>query len=270
MADEYTATVFATRDELDITDYWRLISEFERLQPTVVINTASITDVDRCEDLSQLAEEVNHQGARNVARAAAQVGARVVHLSTDLVFDGALKRKYVEEDPAAPLSVYGWSKLAGERAVLEELPEATILRSSWFFGEGEGAFPENFLTMIAEGQPLGLVADRYGSPTSIPDLAEALKRLIPIPFQGLLHFTNLGEMTTRYDFILKAARRAGLDLSPLRPLSHLHWKGDRALRPLNSALDPSKFVKLTGWSPPTWEEALEAFLEARETRDSGS
>lgn len=264
MESAYPAAIFATRDELDIMDYFRLVSEFERLEPTVVVNAASMTHVDGCEDAPQAAEAANHQGARNVARAAGQVGARVIHVSTDLVFDGRLERHYTEEDPVGPLSVYGRTKLAGERAVLEESPGATILRASWYFGPGEGKFPENFLKMIADGEPLGLVADRYGTPTYIPDLAQAICRLVGIPFQGVLHFTNRGEKTSRYHFILKAAKILGLELAPLRPLSHLQWKGDRAPRPLNSALDPSRFIEVTGWSPRTWEEALEAYLGSRD------
>jgi len=263
MEDVYPAAIFATRDEIDVTDYWRLLSEMERLRPTVVINTASFTHVDGCEDDPDTADRVNHAGARNVARAAAQIGARVIHISTDLVFDGALSRPYGEEDPPAPLSVYGRAKLDGEEAVAREAPGATILRASWFFGEGAGKFPENFLAMIQSGKRVGLVADRYGTPTCIPDLAEAITRLVPIPHEGILHFTNLGEKTTRYHFVRIAAERMGLDLAPLSPLSHTEWKGDRAPRPLNSALDPSLFIRVTGWSPRTWEEALDAFVRSR-------
>ena len=264
MAREHPAAIFATRDEIDICDYWRLVAELDRLEPTVVINTASLTDVDGCEEAPALAEEVNHAGARNVARAAAQVGARVIHISTDLVFDGDLDRPYTEEDEPAPLSVYGRTKLAGERAVLEEAPGATILRASWYFGNGPGKFPENFLETIAAGEPLGLVADRYGTPTYLPDLAEAIVRLIGIPVDGVLHFTNRGGRTTRYHFILRAARSLELDLSCLHPLSHLSWRGDRAPRPLSSALDPSRFIELTGWAPRTWEEAQDAWLAQRQ------
>lgn len=263
MARKYPAAVFATRDELDISDYFRLVGEFDRLEPTVVINAASMTHVDGCEDHPDLAEEINHRGAGNVARAAEQVGARVIHVSTDLVFDGKLDRHYAEDDPPAPISVYGRTKLEGERAVLAESPGATILRASWYFGRGEGKFPENFLGMIEDGSPLRLVADRYGTPTYIPDLAEAITRLVAVPRPGVLHFTNRGEKTTRYHFMLAAAKQLGLGLEPLHPVSHLQWKGDRAPRPLNSALDPSRFIDLTGWSPPTWEDSLAAYLKTR-------
>ncbi len=260
---DYSSAVFATRDELDVTDYWRLISEFERIRPTLVVNAASCTHVDGCEDDPERADLVNHIGARHVARAARQIGARLIHISTDLVFDGALERPYREDDAPAPISVYGRTKNDGERAVAEEAPEATILRASWFFGEGAGKFPENFLSMLEERRPLGLVADRFGSPTYIPDLAEAIARLINWPHAGVLHFTNLGEKTTRYHFVKRAAERIGMDVSALRPLSHLEWRGDRAPRPVNSALDPSAFMRLTGWSPRPWEEAQDAYLRAR-------
>lgn len=262
MSRRYPAAVFATRDELDISDEFRLVSEFDRLEPTVVINAASMTHVDGCEDSPEVADEINHRGAGHVARAAEQVGARVIQISTDLVFDGKLDRHYVEDDPAAPLSVYGRTKLEGEEAVRAASPGATILRASWYFGPGEGKFPANFIRKIEEGSPLSLVADRYGTPTYIPDLAEAITRLVEVPCEGVLHFTNRGAKTSRYHFILAAAKRLGLDLGPLHPVSHIQWKGDRALRPLNSALDPSRFIELTGWAPPTWEESLAAFLES--------
>ena len=117
--------------------------------------------------------------------------------------------------------------------------------------------------MIEAQKPLGLVADRFGSPTYIPDLAEAIVRLLPIQHAGLLHFTNLGEITTRYHFIKRAVDRLGLDGSSLRPVPHLEWKGDRAPRPINSALDPEAFIRVTGWTPRTWEEAQDAWLSLR-------
>jgi len=265
MADDYPAALFATRDELDVADYFRLLAELERLEPTIIVNAASFTHVDGCEDDPARADLANHVGAENVARAARQIGARLIHVSTDLVFDGALRRPYREDDPVSPISVYGRSKRDGETAVARELPESTILRASWFFGEGPAKFPGNFIGMIEEGKPLGLVADRFGSPTYIPDLAEAIVRLLPIDRPGILHFTNAGEPTTRYHFIERIVRRLGLDGSVLRAISHLEWKGDRAPRPINSALDPAEFVRVTGWAPRSWEEAQDAWIRARGT-----
>lgn len=259
----FPAAVFATRAELDVTDRWRLAAEIERLEPSVVVNAASFTHVDGCEDEPERAEAVNHEGARHVARAARQAGARLVHVSTDLVFDGKLERPYTEEDAPAPLSVYGRTKLAGEKAALEEHPGACILRASWFFGAGEGKFPENFLARLAARKPLALVDDRYGSPTYIPDLAEAIVRLLGAPHEGILHFTNGGERTTRFHFVERAAAAAGIDAATLGRISWRDWKGDRAPRPVNSALDASRFASVTGWAPRTWGEALGAFAASR-------
>lgn len=264
MAEEHPAAVFATRAELDITDEWRLVAEVERLQPTVIINTASFTHVDGCELDAERANLVNNTGARHVARAARSVGARLLHLSTDFVFDGKLSRAYAESDATAPLSVYGRSKLAGEKAVMEECPGAVLVRASWFFGEGESKFPENFLRRITERQPLSLVSDRFGSPTYICDLAEAIVRLLHVDHVGVIHFTNSGERTTRYHFMLRAAETAGLDCATVKAVPQHEWKGDRAPRPTNSALDPSLFIRLTGWTPRSWEEALEAYLRSRQ------
>jgi dTDP-4-dehydrorhamnose reductase len=263
MAEPYPAAVYATRAEIDITDYWRMTSEMERIRPTVVVNTAAFTHVDGCEDQPENADLVNHVAAGHVARAASQAGARLIHVSTDFVFDGSLARPHVEEDPASPISVYGRTKLEGELAVRRECAEATIVRTSWLFGHGKGKFPENFLSMVSEGRELSIVADRFGTPTFIPDLAEAIVRLIPRPHPGVLNFTNRGEKTSRYHLILRAAEGAGLDTSKVRPISRSEWKGDRAPRPDSSALDPTRFIELTGWSPPTWEEAVDTFILTR-------
>ena len=263
LAERHPAAVFATRVEVDITDPWRLVAEVERLEPTVIINAASFTHVDGCELDPERANLVNEVGARNVARAARQFGAKLLHLSTDFVFDGRLSRAYAESDEPAPLSVYGRSKLQGERAVSEECPGAVVVRASWFFGAGEADFPENFLRRIEERQPLSIVADRFGSPTYIPDLAEAIARLLHVEHAGPVHFTNSGERTSRYHFTMRAAAAAGLDPATVTPVSQREWKGDRAPRPMNSALDPSLFVRLTGWRPRSWEEALQAYVRAR-------
>lgn len=254
----------ATRDELDVTDYFRLCAEMERIEPGVVVNCAAFADVDACESERDRAERVNVAGARNVARAARGAGARLIHLSTDLVFDGAARRPYTESDVPRPLSHYAATKLAGELAVAEAHPEHLILRSSWFFGPRPShRFPESFIAMLAAGRPIRMVSDRLGSPTYLRDLSRAIGTLIRIPLTGVLHFANRGEPTSRYHFLQRLAERLGVPTASMRPIASAVWDGDVAPRPIFSALDPSRFTILTGQTSRGWEEALEEYVLER-------
>ena len=265
--DAFPEAVFATRDELDLTDDDRIRSEMERIRPTVVINCAADADVDGCEDRAEVADSINHVGARRIARASRGVGARIIQISTDMVFDGmreAPQRPYVEDDDTNPLSVYAATKLAGERGVAEENPDHIILRSSWYFGpEPADRFPESFLRMLREGRVVRMVADRIGSPTYIGDLARAIVTLIHVPWSGVLHFSNGGDATSRYHIVLELARRLGIDTSRLVPIPEKDWTGDRARRPRYSALDSSRYEKVTGVRPRSWVDTLDDYLSGR-------
>jgi dTDP-4-dehydrorhamnose reductase len=264
-AETFPDAVFATRDELDITDYWRLRSELERIGPTVVVNCAAYANVDGCETNREMADLANTEGARHVARAAKAVDARIIQISTDLVFDGAAGRPYREEDEPRPLSYYAVTKLAGERAVMEENPEHAILRSSWFFGPWPAnRYPEVFLSALSQGQRFTVVSDRIGSPTYLKDLARAIVRLIVTPYRGLLHFANGGEPTSRYHVLAELARRLGIPTEGMTPIPNALWTDDIAVRPVYSALDPSRYTEVTGQRPRGWRDTLEEYLAERD------
>jgi dTDP-4-dehydrorhamnose reductase len=263
-AGTFPEAVFATRDELDIGDYWRLRSEFERIAPSVVVNCAAYAHVDGCETNRALAVMANTEGALHVARAAAAVGARVIHLSTDLVFDGAKGRPYREDDAPNPLSHYARTKLDGERAAAGENPDHVILRSSWFFGPmPPDRYPEIFLKALQEGRRFSMVSDRIGSPTYLRDLARAIVRVIVTPCRGILHFANAGEPTSRYHFLEALARRLGIGAAGMSPISSEQWREDVAVRPPYSALDPGRYAEVTGFRPPTWVESIEEYVRER-------
>lgn len=163
------------RARLDVTDAAAVEAATRRAGPDVVVNCAAWTDVDGAETSPEAAMSVNGAGAANVARAAAGCGAWTVHVSTDYVFDGSKSEPYVESDPVAPVSVYGRSKLEGERAVAREAPDRhTIVRSSWLFGAVGRCFPKTILRLAAERDELTVVADQVGCPTFTPHLATAL------------------------------------------------------------------------------------------------
>lgn len=267
-ADRFPEAVFATRDELDILDYFRVVSELERIRPTVVINCAAYAHVDGCETHRDLAERMNDAGARNVARASRQVGARIIQVSTDLVFDGRQggpPRPYREEDDPRPLSHYAATKLAGERAVADENPDHVILRSSWFFGPWPvDRYPESFLAMLERRERFFMVSDRLGSPTYLRDLARAIVRVVETPYEGILHYANSGEPTSRYHLLVDLADRLGIDAGGMTPIADAEWSGDAAPRPAYSALDPSAYARLTGDLPRTWEETLREYIDERD------
>ena len=188
--------------------------------------------------------------------AARDAGLGFVHVSTDFVFDGAKATAYVETDPTNPLSVYGASKLAGERAVAEACPEALIVRTAWVFGPAGENFPVTILRAARSHPALQVVTDEVGSPTYTVDLAAGLLALSGAGASGLYHLVGSGSCT-RYDLALETLRLAGLDV-PIKPVASTAFQ-TRAARPANSVLDCSKAAAL-GVVMPDWRDALARFV----------
>jgi dTDP-4-dehydrorhamnose reductase len=205
------------RSELDVTDSQAVKTKLRRFAPAVVINCAAWTDVDGAEFQERPATAVNAAGAGNVARAAAQIGAWTVHVSTDYVFDGTKRTPYIESDRPAPLSAYGRSKLAGERAVQRAAPDAhTIVRTSWLFGTSGRCFPRTILRLAADGRELSVVDDQVGCPTFTGHLAPALIELATDSrIAGTVHVAGNGECSWR-ELAQAVVDAAGLDLQ-IRP-----------------------------------------------------
>jgi dTDP-4-dehydrorhamnose reductase len=266
LSQRFPSTVGATRAEIDITDYFGMLHELERLEPSLVINCAAVADVDLCERRPDLALRVNAEGAASAARASRAAGARFVHISTDYVFDGGLSRPYSENDPAEPRSVYGASKLDGERRVLKEHPNALVVRTSWLFGPGGGDFVERTLRLAREQGWVGGVTDQVSCPTHSPDLVAALEALAQRGAEGVVHFANSGACT-RHELALRIVDLAGvgrdLQVKPQR------WRelGLPAPRPPHSALSCARYTEITGLTPRPWEEALAELLAGG--RESG-
>ncbi len=183
-----------SRAELDITDAAAVRTAIADARPDVVVNCAAYTNVDGAETERELAHAVNGEAAGHVARAAASVGAVIVHVSSDYVFEGSKRDPYVESDPTGPLSQYGSSKLAGEHAVARAAPQGhTIVRSSWLFGAHGPCFPATIARVARERDELTVVDDQVGCPTFTAHLAQALLRLAAVPAAGVLHVAAAGE-----------------------------------------------------------------------------
>ncbi|HYS05981.1 MAG TPA: dTDP-4-dehydrorhamnose reductase [Candidatus Dormibacteraeota bacterium] len=267
LEEAYPGTIAATRAEADVTDGFRLEAEVERLRPDVVINCAAYTDVDGCEIDRDRARRVNAEGAGNVAMAAAATGSRVVQVSTDFVFDGRRGVPYTEDDPPAPLSEYGRSKLDGERRVAAATSEHLIVRTSWLYGLGRSNFVDSIRTRAANGGTLRVVNDQFGSPTYAVDLARALLLLIDRNARGLVHFANAG-VCSRYDLAREILAAGGSGTGELKAIT-TGEAGRIAVRPAYSALDTSLYSRLTGQSPRAWQEALRDYLAAEPRRSGG-
>ncbi|HVN97891.1 MAG TPA: dTDP-4-dehydrorhamnose reductase [Syntrophorhabdaceae bacterium] len=244
-------------DTWDITDKVSGENHLDKYRPDVVINLAALTDVDGCEDKQELAERVNTHGARVVAALCMQRAVRLIHFSTDYIFDGTKKVPYKEDDRPNPQSVYGATKLMGERAVLQESPLSLIIRTQWLYGEGG----PNFITKVVEAAKrdglLRVVNDQRGSPTYAKDLAAPLIALIEQGKTGVYHLANSGSCTW-FDFAVEIFSLLKMDVA-ITPISSAEL-ARKAKRPQYSVFDMWKFQKDTGLKMRPWQEALREYL----------
>jgi dTDP-4-dehydrorhamnose reductase len=243
--------------EFDLTDP-AATSRFVRDSgPRVIINCAAYTAVDLAESNSDTAYRVNRDGARNLAQAAVEQGAALLHLSTDYVFDGTKDGPYLEDDPPHPRSVYGASKLAGEEAVREVLPRHWIVRTAWLYGLHGKSFPRTVLGVAAEGKPLRVVDDQRGCPTYTVHLAQTLAAIITGPHYGTYHAVNSGTCTW-YDLARAAVQEAGFAVE-VTPVTTAEFARP-APRPANSVLDTGKLAAVYGIHLPPWQVGLAEFV----------
>jgi dTDP-4-dehydrorhamnose reductase len=245
------------RPELDIADPGAVGAAVAGARPEVVVNCAAWTDVDGAEADPTGALRVNGTGAGNVAAAAARAGAWTIHVSTDYVFDGAKRTPYLESDPTAPISAYGETKLAGERAVAAAAPgRHTIVRSSWLFGAGGRCFPATILALAASRPQLEVVEDQVGCPTFTGHLATALVALAAAPVAGLLHLAAAGECSW-FEFAREIVAAAGSSAA-VAPVTSDRFPRP-ARRPAYSVLRSERGAP----ELPHWSAGLGRFMELR-------
>ena len=247
-------TVSLTRAQLDVTDRAAVADAVGGAGADVVINCAAWTNVDGAESESGQASAVNGDGAGHVAATAAAAGAWVIHVSTDYVFDGSKSSAYVESDPVGPMSAYGRSKLAGERAVAEAAPDRhTIVRTAWLFGAGGRCFPKTILRAASERPELAVVADQIGCPTFTGHLAGALLALAARRTPGILHVAGRGQCSW-HEFAIAIVAAGGLDC-PVRPITTADYPVP-ARRPANSVLISERDAPVL----PDWHVGLAQFM----------
>lgn len=250
--------------DLDIADADAVLAYVRRHAPEVIINAAAHTAVDRAESESELAQRVNADGPRYLAAAARAVGARLIHISTDFVFDGKASVPYHPEAATAPLSVYGRTKLAGERAVLETLPEASVIvRTAWVYAAAGNNFVRTMLRVMNANGAVRVVADQVGTPTAAVSLAETLWKIVREPrITGIHHWTDAG-VASWYDFAVAIAEEGGaLNLVPptvtVTPIATADYPTP-ARRPAYSVLDKNSLARY-GLVPEHWRRRLREVL----------
>lgn len=250
--------VFTDVGEVDITNKEALLSIVKKNVVDYIVNCAAYTAVDKAEDDEIVCLRINQDAVRNLGEVAAATGAKVIHISTDYVFDGTNSLPYLETDYTCPMSAYGRSKQAGELILRAVCKDAIIIRTAWLYSE----YGHNFLsTMLRKGKEekeVGVVFDQVGSPTYAGDLARAILTIIERSEaggfeKGIFHFTNEG-VCSWYDFARKIFELAGLDCQAL-PIETKDYP-TRATRPQYSVLNKGKIKRVYGLKIPHWEDSL--------------
>jgi len=266
--EEFTkrgATVYPlARKDLDITDYNAITKTFKNITPETVVNCAAYTNVDGAETEKEVAFAVNGLAPRLLGLTCRKYNASMVHISTDYIFNGQSKKPYLISDIPDPINIYGASKLMGEQGIRESGCNYFIIRVSWLFGLGGKHFVDTILKLAKGRDSLKVVNDQQGSPTYTPDLARAIADLSGTGIYGTYHYTNSG-ITTWHGFAKKVIELSGLT-TKIEPCSTAEFPRP-ARRPMSSALDLFPTTRVLGYTPPSWEDAVEHYIKNYHTME---
>lgn len=252
--------LFTDVDSLDITDKNELIDFVTGNDIRYIINCAAYTAVDKAEDDAELCEKINATAVKNLGLAAAEAGAGIIHVSTDYVFDGTSCRPYTEDMPTKPCSVYGKTKLKGEKNLLKACPNAIIIRTAWLYSPFGNNFVKTMIKLGSERESLNVIFDQVGTPTYALDLADAILKAMDQTINtdhekgGVYHFSNEG-VCSWYDFTIKIHEIAGIKTCKVNPIETKDYP-TKAARPHYSVLNKSKIKQTFNISIPHWEESL--------------
>ena len=249
--------VAANHEHIDITHGPNTSTFIAQIKPDVIVNCVAFTDVDACETRISDAFAVNANGAKNVASAGKETGAKIIHISTDYVFDGTKNESYIETDKPNPLSIYGKSKLEGELAIQEISDNYAIIRTAWLYGLYKKNFVTTMLNLGRKNRSVSVVTDQCGCPTYTADLSYAIWNIISLDLRGLYHVTNDGTCS-RYEWAKKIFALTGDQVSVL-PVKTADYKR-AATVPQNSSLNCTKYTMGSGHKMRPWQDALEEYL----------
>lgn len=264
------------KEEIDIVSAKDCKNAVAEINPEIVVNAAAFTNVDGCETARDACFAVNAEAVKNICEACRGKNIKIIHFSTDYVFDGKNDKPYKEEDACNPINVYGASKLAGERYLQTLTDDYLLIRTSWLYGVNGKNFVRTILEKAeakhfiqdtmdrAKAIPdepsfLSVVDDQTGSPTYTKDLAAAVDLLISKNQRGIFHITNRGHCSW-YEFAVRILKEAGVDNVEVKPIKTSQLPRP-AMRPAYSVLSMQKFITLTGKTPQPWQLALQDYLK---------
>jgi len=252
------------QEEIDITSAADCAKAIEDTEPQIVINAAAYTNVDGCETAKKECFAVNAEAVKNIAVACQNKNIRIIHFSTDYVFNGSASSPYKEDENCDPINMYGASKLAGERYLQALAQNYILIRTAWLYGVNGKNFVRTILEKAKTTPKLTVVDDQLGSPTHAKDLAAAVDHLIEKNAQGIFHVTNRGSCSW-YEFAVKILQGAGIDDVEVSPI-----KSDQltrpARRPAYSVMSMQKFISTTGKTMQPWQLGLQDYLESIKAR----
>jgi len=261
MADLHPEFNFDFTDigELDLCNSENVLEYCNRTLPAYIVNCAAYTAVDKAEDETELCYKVNRDAVENIAKAAKAISAKVLHISTDYVFDGTNKIPYVETDPVCPVSVYGKSKLAGEEVLMSNCENSVIIRTAWLYSIYGNNFVKTMIRLGKEREKLTVINDQTGTPTYANDLAQTLMQIIISSekgkfFPGIYNYSNDG-VCSWYDFTILIHKLAGIKNCQVLPIETKDYP-TKAARPAYSVLNKSKIKATYGITIPQWESSL--------------
>jgi dTDP-4-dehydrorhamnose reductase len=251
---------FTDVDTLDITNIEAVRQFVSDKSINYIINCAAYTAVDKAEDDVELCYKINRDAVKILAVVASENKAKVIHVSTDYVFDGTKTTPYKETDPVSPRSVYGKSKQEGESILLETCPDSMVIRTAWLYSIFGNNFVKTMIRLGKEKEAINVVADQTGTPTNAADLAKAILAVVDYSetekfVPGIYHYSNEG-VTTWYDFTVMIHKFAGIETCKVSPIETKDYP-TRAARPQYSVLDKTKIKETFGMSIPQWENSLE-------------
>lgn len=250
-----------SREKLDVTNYEQVVKALTLSNPDLVLHCGAYTKVDQAESEPELAFLINGYGTENLAVAASKLDIPLLYISSDYVFDGKNERPYTTWDPTRPLSIYGRTKLAGEKAVMRHLRNFYIVRTSWLYGPYGRNFVDTIHAKALEGNPLRIVSDQVGSPTCTLSLSEMIADLITTDRFGVYHATDEG-VTNWYEFAKEICKGIDVEITPIKtkeyPLP--------ATRPSYSVLDKTTLISTIGREPQDWRDSLNNYLELKKVK----
>ncbi|MBQ2025951.1 MAG: dTDP-4-dehydrorhamnose reductase [Paludibacteraceae bacterium] len=257
--------MFTDVDSLDICDKAMLLDFVQGNDIRYIINCAAYTAVDKAEDDAELCEKINAKAVKNLGEVAQEVGAGIIHVSTDYVFNGKGYMPYTEDMPTSPCSVYGKTKLKGEKALLKACPKAMVVRTAWLYSPFGNNFVKTMRKLGAEREQLNVIFDQIGTPTYAEDLAAALLVMMDKTIDqehnkgGVYHYSNEG-VCSWYDFTLKIHQLSGITTCQVNPIETKDYP-TKAARPHYSVLNKAKIKATFGVQVPHWESSLQRCIE---------